>query len=59
MASVLDISGSYARHLDNQYPAIDNKLSYYKSDKEALRSDWSKIGLDIKQAARQYNEKQS
>lgn len=59
MASVLDISGSYARNLDKQYPAIDSKPSYLKSDKEAIRSDWAKIGLDIKQAAHQYHKKQS
>ncbi|MDJ0601699.1 MAG: hypothetical protein QNJ37_23000 [Crocosphaera sp.] len=59
MASVLDISGSYARNLDKQFPAIDSKPLYYKSDKEAIRSDWAKIGLDIEQAARQYNKKQS
>ncbi|MDJ0730251.1 MAG: hypothetical protein QNJ33_09710 [Crocosphaera sp.] len=59
MASVLDISGSYARNLDKQYPAIDSKPSYLKSDKEAIRSDWATIGLDIKQAASQNNEKQS
>ncbi|MGK7957199.1 MAG: hypothetical protein AB4063_18405 [Crocosphaera sp.] len=60
MASVLDISGSYARNLNKQYPAIDDsKPSYLKSDKEAIRSDWATIGLDIKQAARQYHKKQS
>ncbi|MGB5632406.1 MAG: hypothetical protein WBM86_06460 [Waterburya sp.] len=53
MASVLDISGRYARNLDNQYPAIDSKPSYLKSDKEAIRSDWAKIGLDIEQAGSQ------
>ncbi len=59
MASVLDISGSYARNLDKQYPAVVSKPSYLKSDEEAIRSDWTKIGLDIEQAARQYNEEQS
>ncbi len=59
MASVLDISSSYARNLDNQYPAVKNKSSYYNSDKKAIRSDWAKIGLDIKQGARQYCKKPS
>lgn len=59
MASILDISGNYTRNLDRQYPAIVSKPSYLKSDEEAIRSDWTKIGLDIEQAARQYNEEQS
>ncbi len=59
MASVLDISGSYASNLDKQYPAVVSKTSYLESDEEAIRSDWTKIGLDIEQAARQYNEEQS
>lgn len=59
MASVLDISGSYARNLDYRYCDIDSKPSYLKSDKQAIHSDWAKIGLDIRQAARQYNKEQS
>lgn len=56
MASVLDISGRYARNLDYSYSDIDSKPSYYKSDKDAIRSDWAKIGLDIKQAVATFQE---
>ncbi len=59
LASVLDISGRYARNLDYPDPKTDSKSSYLKSDKEAIRSDWVAIGLDIRQAARQYNKDQS
>ncbi|MGK7882227.1 MAG: DUF2335 domain-containing protein [Crocosphaera sp.] len=56
MASVLDISGRYARNLDYQYGAIDSKPSYLKSDKEAIRSDWATIGLDIRKAIEAFQE---
>ncbi|WP_300504084.1 hypothetical protein [Crocosphaera sp.] len=56
MASVLDISGRYARNLDYQYRAIDSKPSYLKSDKEAISSDWATIGLDIRKAIGAFQE---
>ncbi len=56
MASVLDISGRYARNLDYRYRAINSKPSYLQSDKEAIRSDWATIGLDIRNAIETFQE---
>ena len=59
LASVFNVSGRYARNLDYLDSKTETKSSYYKSDKEAIRSDWATIGLDIRQAARQYNKDKS
>jgi hypothetical protein len=59
MASVLDISGRYSRSLDYRYPIADDELTSFKSDADAIRSDWEKIGLDIDNAIRKHGEKLS
>lgn len=56
MASVLDIGARHYHRLASHYRVVSPKLLSLKSEDEAMRSDWRKVGQDIERAIRKYGE---